>query len=1271
MRFLAGGPNIPDQLLERRDSGRVVFVCGAGVSLPSNMPSFVGLTQYVCDVLDPPDDSPIANAFRPWLEKSSLPRTPLDQIFNLLHQEYGRDEVNALVADRLARVSPEQKSGKEHKLIARISSDQHGTPQIVTTNFDLLFEFPTQGSMPKLHVPPAFPNILHGVSVTGITYLHGRLERTDIAQHDYVLSSADFGRAYLSEGWATAFIRQLLAQYTVVLVGYQAEDPPVMYLLQGLNNDDRHDTSNLYAFDRGLHEDIEAKWRDRGVTPIAYSGEGDDHSALWDTLAAWAVRADDPRKWRSMKIELARSGPRGLQPHERGQVAHIARTTTGARLFARADPVLSAEWLCVFDAGRRSAKPSKGYGVNAEVYDPLKVYGLDDDPPRSFEPEREDRRDYDHLLEWRRSDTIPTDLHQLGGQPTLGFENLPSRLTHLVNWISKLIDSPLAAWWTFHQNGLHPRLDRQIRRNLRLRNDLDPKAVRTWNLLLEFHRDQKKAQHTESWMELKARIQNEGWSPSALREFERITTPKFVRSHSFGTNLAWPPVSSWAHTELESILSLDVEFNERALKLEIPDGVLESAFSIAQRNLLRYSGMFTEIYVRYFKSPTCYPNREIYGEIGKQAIDRAFQWFLSIFLRLADKNPQAARASADAWPVGDRFIFRKLSLFALAQESLFSGDEAAESILERDEESFWDFEIRRELLFLCHDRWDEFSSVNQTALVDRILSGPDETKFRAERGHSRVRPHLAAQYGKSLVIHGCRFTKAQSEKLDTIISTIPGWRDEWAAGIVTEYGTKSGWVEKDITAEAIADLPVNKIIEKTKEKTQKRTAQFIEWDGFTGLVKLQPRKALAALTSLARDGEYPVEFWAKLIGEWPQETASRLYLVFLHRLGKLPYDTVREMAYAVGLWVRGQLAVAYDFDAKLALNTFDHLLQGLCSDVDDTSSSLGEVRIGDRILGGSHRTYEDALNGPIGHLATGLLDTLAQQSLGKSDGLPEEFSLRMARLLDPLSKGTDHAISIFSSQMKWLHDIDPGWVMKNIVPLLNLDHCLAEPAWSGMLSNKQFPVPGMENYIKEQTLRLFPLIYSWKWDRNVYRAAVEWVLYLAIIQSSMKEGINNSEARNCLRNMDDENRNDAIWSLKNIAENEEDGWVKLIVPFIEQSWPREKRYRTNKTVYSWVEMLENTGDKFPDVLRAVQKFLVPIQVDGDFLWRYYSAFEDEEPLVEKFPEAMLNLLEAIVPNSPQEAPFELAQILEKIEEKDIALTQDRRFLRLLLLVEQR
>lgn len=126
MRFHANGPIIPDILLERSDAGRVVFLCGAGVSLPSGMPSFIGLTQHVINFFDPPDDSEIMRAFRPWIDDPLNSNMPLDQVFNLLHQEYGKDAVNALVTDRLQAPSEAATLGYQHGLIKKISSSPNG-----------------------------------------------------------------------------------------------------------------------------------------------------------------------------------------------------------------------------------------------------------------------------------------------------------------------------------------------------------------------------------------------------------------------------------------------------------------------------------------------------------------------------------------------------------------------------------------------------------------------------------------------------------------------------------------------------------------------------------------------------------------------------------------------------------------------------------------------------------------------------------------------------------------------------------------------------------------------------------------------------------------------------------------------------------------------------------------------------------------------------------------------------------------------------------------
>jgi hypothetical protein len=71
--------------------------------------------------------------------------------------------------------------------------------------------------------------------------LHGRLADTSpgptLLETELVLSSAEFGDAYLRSGWASRYVYDLARAHTVVLVGYEADDPPMRYLLEVLESD--------------------------------------------------------------------------------------------------------------------------------------------------------------------------------------------------------------------------------------------------------------------------------------------------------------------------------------------------------------------------------------------------------------------------------------------------------------------------------------------------------------------------------------------------------------------------------------------------------------------------------------------------------------------------------------------------------------------------------------------------------------------------------------------------------------------------------------------------------------------------------------------------------------------------------------------------------------------------------------------------------------------------------------------------------------------------
>jgi hypothetical protein len=246
--------------------------------------------------------------------------------------------------------------------------------RLVTTNFDLLFE----ACDPALQrrSPPHLPDPRRPRDFSGVIHLHGRVTDTYDGAYDdeFVLSSADFGRAYLAEGWATQFIRALLGRYKLVFLGYAADDPPVQHLLEALSRADGP-SGGLYAFQSGNSAEAKALWSHRGVEALPYNG-ADGHVALWETLEAWAGRARDPEAWEAKVISRAQAGPETLTSVERGQVRHVVSTEHGVRLFARASA--PAEWLCVFDPAVRYGTPLKDADSELTV-DPFDSYGLDDD----------------------------------------------------------------------------------------------------------------------------------------------------------------------------------------------------------------------------------------------------------------------------------------------------------------------------------------------------------------------------------------------------------------------------------------------------------------------------------------------------------------------------------------------------------------------------------------------------------------------------------------------------------------------------------------------------------------------------------------------------------------------------------------------------------------------------------------------------------------------------------------------------------------------------
>jgi hypothetical protein len=158
VRFLAGGPSIPDQLLVARDEGRVIFFCGAGVSRArAGLADFFGLAKQVLDALEAGGQTPTRRLFeaakRVEADTGISGLVPADRIFGLLEREFKARDIQESVAKALK--PSESVDLSAHRTLLQLATGPDSKVRLVTTNFDLLFESaePELNSFSPPHIP--------------------------------------------------------------------------------------------------------------------------------------------------------------------------------------------------------------------------------------------------------------------------------------------------------------------------------------------------------------------------------------------------------------------------------------------------------------------------------------------------------------------------------------------------------------------------------------------------------------------------------------------------------------------------------------------------------------------------------------------------------------------------------------------------------------------------------------------------------------------------------------------------------------------------------------------------------------------------------------------------------------------------------------------------------------------------------------------------------------------------------------------------------------
>jgi hypothetical protein len=1257
MQFVHHGPNIPERLLQAHEDGRVVFFCGAGISYPARLPDFAGLVDRLYKALSDKREP---------VQQSAIKAKQFDTAIGLL-EEYvagGRKIVRREIAKILTPADltvPDATA--THKALLTLARNHEGRTRLITTNFDRLFE-EVRGEK-SLLFPECFEAPLLPVPKTrwdGLVYLHGLLSAAPTVDSldRLVVSSGDFGLAYLTERWAARFVSELFRNFSVCFVGYSISDPVLRYMMDALAADRLLGESppEMFAFgsySKGKEVECANEWKAKNVTPILYR-EHWRHAYLHRTLRAWAeIYRDGVRGKERIVVECAIARPlvSTKQDDFVGRVLWALSDPSGlpAKRFAELDPVPSLDWLKPLseECYRHADLGRFGVPSQAAVDDTL-AYSLTSRPtPYPLAPRM----------------TIVD-----AGYRNSRWDKVMEQLAH---WLTRHLDDPKLLIWLIGRGGqLHDHLVWLIELHLNELNEsassgntteLDrirvnaPKAIpcpamrKLWRLLLNGH-----VKHVKSGLR---RLSLEHWHRQfkydgltasmrlALREILRPCLSLHPSVDADGE--AQDRIKSIVKRGKVVLASDDVHSSlcdlpkDERWTAALPE--LLDDFSALLRDALDLMRELDDVYSENDHSYGQYVDQPSISDHPQN--EHFHDWTALIeltrdaWLATAAKSPERTRIAAEMWTHEPYPVFRRLALFAAAQGRVIPLRQALDWLLADERRWLWSVETKRESMRLLVSLVPQLDGTMFAELEQAILSGPprdlycadidpDDWNYIVDQG-VWLRLAKATQAGAVLSETGrTRFdalTTQYSWQLEADErDEFPFWMDE------VRVGGRDLWkpfTPVPRTRRGVLDyLVAHSVLEGLQQDDwRERCSESFQATAY-------------ALCKLAQQKNWPVKRWCDALQAWAEENLrNRSWRFMAPIVVGVPDDSLKSLSRDVSRWLQ---AVAETFEGYE-----DHFLtlaqRILRLDFEDDSDADDPV---------SH-----AINHPVGHVTQALLDWRYRQKPDDGQGLPEAIKPIFTELCDTQIAKFRHGRVLLAAHVISLFRVDKAWSEQHLLPLFDWKRSEAEAraAWEGFLWSPRLYRPLMEA-IKPAFLDTANH-YAQLGKHNKQFAA-----FLTFVALDPGDTFTIDELATAIRALPADGLRVSAQALvraqEGTGDQRENHWKNRVLPFWEKFWPRSNDKVSNTNAKSLARLCVAAGNEFPSAMAAVENWLCVVQESDDVIYRL-----QESGLPTRFPEDALRLLSIILGDQPSWLSPELRQCLDAIGQAVPDLRQDHRFMR--------
>jgi len=1256
MQFIKNGPDIPEALLEAHEEGRVVFFCGAGISTSAGLPGFGGLVKQIYNDIGVIPDS---------IQQAAIKSDQFDTALGLL--EAVTVGGNSIVRESLAKILKPNLSNPSslttHESILTLATTRKDQVRLITTNFDRIFEEIINNKKldinsfqaPLLPVPKKKWN--------GLVYLHGLLSSNPKPEElkQLVITSGDFGLAYLLERWAARFISELFRNYTVCFIGYSLNDPVLRYMMDALAADCLlgETAPEMFAFgsySKNQKNIQEKEWKSKNVTPILYS-QFKRHYYLHKTLIAWSkVYRDGLNGKEQIVTSLAIAKPIGSTQQDNfiGRMlwALCERNGLPAKLFSELNPVPDIDWLVPLSENYFDRSDLKRFGVSPNLNKHEKQKFSFIKRPASYE--------WAPLM----------NLVELGYTGT----RLDNVMLQLAHWLLRHLNDPKLLLWVSNNGGqLHENFVRLIQGKI---DEL---------IKLEQKKEQEKINSIKEnapnaipspLMRILWGIVLSGGLKSLINNFDLYTWVQQFKLYgltsSARVNLckALSPKASFSapftldakETRPDKISDI-VEW-----KIVLSSDYTHSAFNDLWDNL-DWISVLPDLLLTFTQllRDKCDLEKELQtgnenNFSGLSCIERPsisthsqnkdyYDWTILIdllresWINTSKVDTDQAKRVAEIWWYSPYPIFQRLALFTASQQNIISNKNAVNWLLENNSKWLWSMEAQREVIRLLVFLAPRLDLDLVKELVASIIVGPNKDlgeNIDQEEWDAISNRKIWLRL-KKLQDAGANLKTEGLSKLAELTMLYPKW--EIATDESDEFPFWSG-VGSKLFNPVHVPTDKNELVEWLKEYPN---SDYWNEDDWGQLCHEKFELISSALITLSEDNLWFVDRWRVALQIWSEDDMLQISWLHMAKIFvEMPEHIIKELLRNISWWIKAQAKTFKEQD--LLFFKLVHIILDLEIESDT------QLDNSDHIL--------DAINASVGHATEAILIWWYRQQIEDNQGLEAEINTLFSKLCDTNIKKFRHGRAILSTHIIALFRVDTDWATKYLIPLFDWQKSEEEAtlAWHGFLRSPRIYYPLLDA-MKQQVLVTTEHYEQLGNYREVFAG------HLTFISLNRGHIFTQKELRQATGKLPLEGLSIAVKTLVNAldgaGEKRDEYWENRILPYYKSIWPKSNNINTLQISESFAKLCISARDKFPDAFKTFKHWLQPLDFSNNVVYRL-----DEAKLSNLFPHIVLSFLDIIVDVGAQWPPSKLKDCLDSIKDVEPDLENDVRFQKLTQYLQQ-